>query len=580
VIWFFSDPLRSKWEREALEDLVSRVDWLVPGEWRIDGSLRLIWDAEIVVGDRSFPVSLRYPSHFPHSPPVVLPRGDTERWSSHQYGAGGELCLEFGPDNWRPDITGADMIESAHRLLAGERPSLQETGQVATRHATTLGQKLSGDLMRMLITRDLAAVIERITEGAMCEASLTSTWRDRSGVYTVSSITLPGDEKWSDTSIPKTIVSEGFDQAAAILLWPSDKKLPSLNSLADFHASALAQGFTIPDVKYVVLKKGDAFRAYFLWKDDDTVARISIISPQAQNIRMDESHASLKERKVAIVGCGSLGSKVAVMLARGGVENFLLIDDDIMLPDNIVRHDLDWREIGRLKVEGVATRIGLVNPSANCDTRQYRLGGQQSSGSVETLIERLATCDLIVDASANPKVFNYLCAAAEVGKKALLWAEVFGGGFGGLIARHRPERELAPAMMRAQIEQWSADQGKPIERAAGGYETQGDGPPMIADDADVSVIAAHAARLAIDTLIPREPSMFPSSVYMIGLSEGWIFDQPFDTRPIDVGLPEARVTEAVDETIAQEENARVLQLFKNYANASGTDTANSAAASE
>jgi len=146
VIWFFSDPLRSKREREALEDLVSRVDWLVPGEWRIDGSLRLIWDADIVVGDRSFPVSLRYPSHFPHSPPVVLPRGDTERWSSHQYGAGGELCLEFGPDNWRADITGADMIESAHRLLAGERPSLQETGQVATRHATTLGQKLSGDL--------------------------------------------------------------------------------------------------------------------------------------------------------------------------------------------------------------------------------------------------------------------------------------------------------------------------------------------------------------------------------------------------------------------------------------------------
>ena len=42
---------------------------------------------------------------------------------------------------------------------------------------------------------------------------------------------------------------------------------------------------------------------------------------------------------------------------------------------------------------------------------------------------------------------------------------------------------------------------------------------MIADDADVSVIAAHAARMGIDLLIPREPSAYPDSVYMIGLSK-------------------------------------------------------------
>jgi sulfur-carrier protein adenylyltransferase/sulfurtransferase len=181
-------------------------------------------------------------------------------------------------------------------------------------------------------------------------------------------------------------------------------------------------------------------------------------------VRLDEAHTALKDRKVAVVGCGSLGSKVAVMLARAGVGHFLLVDDDIMLPDNVVRHELDWREMGRHKVDGVARRIGLINPAASCDIRQYRLGGQQSSGSVEMLIERLATCDLIIDASADPKVFTYLSAGATIGKKALLWAEVFGGGFGGLVARHRPDREPAPAMMRAKIEQWCLEQGKPIER--------------------------------------------------------------------------------------------------------------------
>ena len=60
---------------------------------------------------------------------------------------------------------------------------------------------------------------------------------------------------------------------------------------------------------------------------------------------------------------------------------------------------------------------------------------------------------------------------------------------------------------------------------------------MIADDADVSVIAAHAARMGIDLLIPREPSAYPDSVYMIGLSKHGIFNSAFETYPIEVGRP-------------------------------------------
>ena len=58
---------------------------------------------------------------------------------------------------------------------------------------------------------------------------------------------------------------------------------------------------------------------------------------------------------------------------------------------------------------------------------------------------------------------------------------------------------------------------------------------LIADDADVTVIAGHAARLAIDTLVQREPSLFPVSAYMIGLAKAWAFSAPFETYPIDLG---------------------------------------------
>jgi hypothetical protein len=172
-------------------------------------------------------------------------------------------------------------------------------------------------------------------------------------------------------------------------------------------------------------------------------------------------------------------------------------------------------------------------------------------------------------------VFNYLCAAVASGKKALVWLEVFGGGFGGLIARHRPGIEPDPASMRATIEEWCRNQGKPIGRALADYEMRGSDTPMIADDADVTVIAAHAARFSIDTLISPASSVFPNSVYLIGLAGGWIFEQPFDTRPIDVGIVPPAAPAMVDEQTVQEERARITKIFQGLVDAATADTSDS-----
>lgn len=121
--------------------------------------------------------------------------------------------------------------------------------------------------------------------------------------------------------------------------------------------------------------------------------------------------------------------------------------------------------------------------------------------------------------------------------------------------------------MRNIIENWCADRGQPIARPAKRYDG---GPelPAIADDADVTVIAAHAARIATDLLIPRDPSSFPASVYLIGLSRGWLFSQPFETYPIDVGPAEPPPQAEDDEPeVVAEEVERISKLFEEYKNA-------------
>ena len=99
----------------------------------------------------------------------------------------------------------------------------------------------------------------------------------------------------------------------------------------------------------------------------------------------------------------------------------------------------------------------------------------------------------------------------------------------------------------------------------------GPGSPLIADDADVTVIASHAARMGIDMLIPRSPSMFPNSVYMIGLAKGWIFEQPFETHPIEVGPPVAsEPAPEIDPEVAKEELLKIFQLYNEHKDAASS----------
>lgn len=566
MIWYFQDSARSKREREAIERLASQVPWMTPRGLRIDGSLRLIWDIDISTGERTYPVSLRYPNHFPYSPPVVLPRGDSDRWSSHQYGPGGELCLEYGPDNWHPEITGADMVVSAFRLLQGESPTSEETA-VASRHKITLGQYVRNRFSRFVITRAAVELFATLDEGVAVLGKAVGALREESWVTAISSVSLPSGETWIEPEMPEPFRTEGWERDIAGFKWPEDVRLPSAKTPADLRAVTAERGLAIPNVSHVLLFQGSSVHVYGLGDEDGQVWRPVVIMPPPPSTRLDTDHAVLAERKIGVVGCGSMGSKIAVILARSGAKRFFLVDDDIMLPDNLVRHDLDWREIGTHKADGVARRIQLVNPGAICEKRRHRLGGQESSGSVETLIESLAECDMLIDATANPIAFNYLCAAVAVAKTTLVWAEVFGGGFGGLIARHRPGHEPDPASMRRTIEAWCADQGKPIPRSTTDYGGAEEAA-LIADDADVTTIAAHAARLAIDTLISRTPSTFPHSVYLVGLAKQWIFDAPFDTYPIDVGQPmtsEASTPANSEERAA--EVARIVQLLADHQDA-------------
>lgn len=76
----------------------------------------------------------------------------------------------------------------------------------------------------------------------------------------------------------------------------------------------------------------------------------------------------MADKTAILIGCGSVGSLIALELARAGVGNFVLADKDTLEIHNICRHQLGFRDLGRYKVDAVKDAIKNINPFANVIT--------------------------------------------------------------------------------------------------------------------------------------------------------------------------------------------------------------------
>lgn len=74
--------------------------------------------------------------------------------------------------------------------------------------------------------------------------------------------------------------------------------------------------------------------------------------------------SQMLDKSVIISGCGSVGSLVALELARSGVGSFLLIDNDIFEYHNICRHQCGVSDVGKYKVDALKQRILDINPNS------------------------------------------------------------------------------------------------------------------------------------------------------------------------------------------------------------------------
>ena len=97
---------------------------------------------------------------------------------------------------------------------------------------------------------------------------------------------------------------------------------------------------------------------------------------------------ALRAARVGVAGAGGLGSNAVLMLARSGVEHFLLIDDDVVDASNLNRQQFWPRHLGRPKVEVLAELVRELNPDARVETCPLWLEALDGAADKRLLVER------------------------------------------------------------------------------------------------------------------------------------------------------------------------------------------------
>lgn len=501
--------------------------------------------------DRFVPLKLTYPKTFPNTVPSVRPVS-AERLSGHQYGTA-DLCLQIRPDNWLPEYTGAMLVESSYELLQTENPSSDGQRRTApSTHDVPDSIELRAARFRFYLPHH---VLQSLRKEAPCTAQGV-LWKHFCGdgylVARLSSASADG-WTWCDTSLPPALGADSFDSTVQVrTVACSADELQRVSDddslsrvLGDSYDVSKEPGYflAVPTAGLPVLFRSTSETSQF--RRFRTVA-----GAQETEFRSGEIRERLRNMRVAIVGLGSLGSKVAVSLARAGVGRFDLVDPDIVHMGNIERHDADWRDIGLHKVDVASRRIRLVSAHVVAGAMRTSVGAQVSATEMASVDGVLASCDLVLDATADPQAFNHLAAICVGADVTLIWGGVFAGGVGGFMARSRPHLDAHPAYTRQAMHDYLNDaKCGELFNVDKSYDGQNEsGEFLVATDADVSRLASQITHLALDSLAEVEATEFHSPVYLLGFKNAWMFESPFHVQPINVDAevrsrtnPEARI---------------------------------------
>lgn len=209
-------------------------------------------------------------------------------------------------------------------------------------------------------------------------------------------------------------------------------------------------------------EQGNPFMTIEVKSSDGVIAHYPIrIKQYDTTVKLFSRNTGLLESDVmldkcaVIVGVGSVGSLVALELAKSGVGSFVLIDTDTFELHNICRHQCGFSDLGRYKVDAVRDKILDINPYAKVEV----LNEVIQRIPKDQIISYLGRDSIVIGCGDNRASADYACKLACETDSSFVatccWSRAFAGevfywqsghglscyecALGGLLDDERPE---------------------------------------------------------------------------------------------------------------------------------------------
>ncbi len=196
-------------------------------------------------------------------------------------------------------------------------------------------------------------------------------------------------------------------------------------------------------ITFVVLAGGEHWPKEGSWNLD---AAVFVADHRTPLTPAFARHLSSQPRDTALgrtlmLGCGALGSKVALHFARSGQTALTLVDPAWLSPHNVVRHALGGRRIGTSKSEALKNDILELYPGQ--DEAAFGIAANTADAFDYLFTERRPELDLhahLIDATASDQVRNMLVDATLPPPVSVARIEIGDRGRLGLLSIEGPNR--------------------------------------------------------------------------------------------------------------------------------------------
>ncbi|HEV2899545.1 MAG TPA: ThiF family adenylyltransferase [Pseudaminobacter sp.] len=143
---------------------------------------------------------------------------------------------------------------------------------------------------------------------------------------------------------------------------------------------------------------------FYAWALDAKVEWCRVLEDRPEIVERRDSTSPAncwRGKHVAILGCGAIGSAVALMLARAGVGQLQLFDNGVVTPGILVRQGFRRDRVGYTKASSLKVSIAGANPDVGVTTE---ISNILSLFKNEAKLAEMLAADVIIDATASLSV--------------------------------------------------------------------------------------------------------------------------------------------------------------------------------